>query len=106
MVLCNSISPRKNKSAGGIETPTLSKSRLSMSSCRVVCIEPFRIQNHKAQKLNYRQVPKSELMTKPRNIAGPEIRRIRSQKRMTQPDLVAKCNLAGWNISRETLAKI
>ena len=25
---------------------------------------------------------------------------------MTQPMLVAKLNLAGWNISRETLAKI
>jgi transcriptional regulator with XRE-family HTH domain len=45
-------------------------------------------------------------MKKPRNIVGPEIRRIRYQKGITQPQLVAKCNVAGWNISRETLAKI
>ena len=45
-------------------------------------------------------------MKKPRNIVGPEIRRLRYQKGMTQPQLVAKCNMAGWNISRETLAKI
>ena len=25
---------------------------------------------------------------------------------LTQPQLAAKCNLLGWNISRETLAKI
>jgi transcriptional regulator with XRE-family HTH domain len=45
-------------------------------------------------------------MQRPRNIAGPEIRRLRVQRGLTQQMLVAKCNLLGWNISRETLAKI
>ena len=45
-------------------------------------------------------------MKRPRNSAGPEIRRLRMQREMTQPMLAAKCNLLGWNLSRETLAKI
>jgi transcriptional regulator with XRE-family HTH domain len=42
----------------------------------------------------------------PRNIVGPEIRRLRKERGLSQPMLVAKLNLAGWQISRETLAKI
>jgi transcriptional regulator with XRE-family HTH domain len=40
------------------------------------------------------------------NIVGPQVRRIRYQQGLTQPQLVAKCQLAGWNISREGIAKI
>ena len=40
------------------------------------------------------------------NIVGPCVREIRIKANMTQPQLVAKCNLLGWDLSRETLAKI
>jgi transcriptional regulator with XRE-family HTH domain len=45
-------------------------------------------------------------MNLPRNIVGPQIRQLREKRGLTQPMLVAKCNLMGWDISRETLAKI
>ncbi len=45
-------------------------------------------------------------MKKPRNIVGPVVRELRERKNLTQPMLVAKLNLGGWEISRETLAKI
>lgn len=37
---------------------------------------------------------------------GPRVRQIRESKGITQDELAAKCNLAGLNISRGTLAKI
>lgn len=40
------------------------------------------------------------------NSIGPNIRRIREHHGWTQDQLAAKCNLAGWDISRGTLAKI
>jgi transcriptional regulator with XRE-family HTH domain len=40
------------------------------------------------------------------NIIGPQLRRIRYQQGLTQPALTAKCQLLGWDISRESLAKI
>ena len=40
------------------------------------------------------------------NIIGPQIKRLREQSNMTQEELTARCNLAGWNISRGTLAKV
>ena len=42
----------------------------------------------------------------PRNIIGPGLRRIRNEKGFTQPKLVEQLQLKGWDISRETLAKI
>ena len=41
-----------------------------------------------------------------RNIIGPQLRRWRKERGLTQPMLVARCNLLGWGMSRETLAKI
>ncbi len=40
------------------------------------------------------------------NIIGPQIRAIRERKYLTQEQLVARCNIIGFNISRSTLAKI
>ncbi len=40
------------------------------------------------------------------NVIGPQIKRLREQKGMTQEALTARCNLVGWSISRSTLAKI
>lgn len=45
-------------------------------------------------------------MNYPRNLIGPKVRDLREKQEMTQPMLAAKCNLLGWNLSRETLAKI
>jgi len=40
------------------------------------------------------------------NIVGRNVRKIRENKKWTQEQLAAKCNLLEWNISRGTLAKI
>lgn len=40
------------------------------------------------------------------NVAGPQVRRIRESQGLTQEELVARCNLLDWPISRGTLAKI
>lgn len=45
-------------------------------------------------------------MNKPRNIVGPIIRELREKQGLSQPQLAVKINLHGWDISRETLAKI
>ena len=45
-------------------------------------------------------------MERPRNIVGPQIKKLRKKRGLSQPMLVAKCNLLGWGVSRETLAKI
>lgn len=45
-------------------------------------------------------------MTKPRNIVGPVVRRLRHSMGLTQADLAAKLNLDGWDLARGTLAKI
>ena len=40
------------------------------------------------------------------NIVGPTVRELREKKGMTQPQLVAKLNIAGWDLSRGTFSKI
>lgn len=40
------------------------------------------------------------------NTIGPRIRALRLEKGLSQKELTARCNLAGWDISRGTLAKI
>jgi transcriptional regulator with XRE-family HTH domain len=45
-------------------------------------------------------------MKKPRNLVGPQIRKLRYQQELTQPMLAARCSRYGWNASRETIAKI
>jgi transcriptional regulator with XRE-family HTH domain len=42
----------------------------------------------------------------PRNVVGREIRRLRDQQRLSQPMLAARCRRWGWDLSRQTLAKI
>lgn len=44
--------------------------------------------------------------TKPRNIVGPQVRRIRYERELSQPDLAAKCQRIGWDISRDIIARI
>lgn len=40
------------------------------------------------------------------NLIGPNIREVRKSMNLSQKDLVARCNLLGWKMSRGTLAKI
>jgi transcriptional regulator with XRE-family HTH domain len=40
------------------------------------------------------------------NIIGPAVRRIRVEEGLTQEAFAARCQLAGWDLSRETLSKI
>jgi len=40
------------------------------------------------------------------NIVGPQIRRFRLEQNLQQEDFAARCGVAGWRLSRGTLAKI
>ncbi len=40
------------------------------------------------------------------NVSGPQIRRIRNSHSWSQPELAAKCQLAGWDVSRDIIARI
>jgi transcriptional regulator with XRE-family HTH domain len=42
----------------------------------------------------------------PRNIVGPVVRELREKQGLTQAQLVAKLNLAGWDVSRDMVARI
>ncbi len=42
----------------------------------------------------------------PHNLVGPAVRRLRSEKKLTQERFAARCNVMGWDLSRGTLAKI
>lgn len=42
----------------------------------------------------------------PLNISGDMVRRIRSRLGLSQPELAVRCQLAGWDIERDTIAKI
>lgn len=41
-----------------------------------------------------------------RNLVGPQVRRVRYAQSLTQDDLAAKLQRAGWDVSRTSLAKI
>lgn len=45
-------------------------------------------------------------MKRPRNIVGPTVRKLRSEKKISQPELAGRCQLIGWDISRDIIAKI
>ena len=42
----------------------------------------------------------------PRNIVGPQVRQLRYRDGLSQPELAAKCQRLGWDIGRDTIAKI
>ena len=46
-------------------------------------------------------MPKSQ-----RNIVGPKVRQLRYASGLSQPALAAKCQWMGWDIGRDTIAKI
>jgi len=45
-------------------------------------------------------------MTKPLNIVGPRVRKLRYSKGLSQAKLAEKCQVKGWDITREGIAKI
>ena len=45
-------------------------------------------------------------MTEPKNAIGPKLMRIRSRLGLSQEKLAAKCQLAGWDVSRDIVARI
>ena len=42
----------------------------------------------------------------PQNVVGSQIRKLRSARDLSQEQLAAKCGIAGFDVSRGTLAKI
>ena len=43
---------------------------------------------------------------KPLNICGPQVRRIRGRHRWLQPQFARECKVAGWDVSRDIIARI
>lgn len=43
---------------------------------------------------------------RPTNLIGPQLRKLRYQQRLSQAALVIKCQMKGWNLSRQALSKI
>ena len=49
---------------------------------------------------------KNHTMSHKRNIVGPQIRRYRDLRGWSQSTLAAKCQIAGWEITRDVVATI
>lgn len=45
-------------------------------------------------------------MTAPLNLIGPQVRKLRNLKGWTQEAFAAKLQVEGWDVSRESLAKL
>jgi transcriptional regulator with XRE-family HTH domain len=41
-----------------------------------------------------------------KNIVGAQVRRLRYEQKLSQPQLAAKCQRLGWDVGRDTIAKI
>lgn len=40
------------------------------------------------------------------NVCGPQVARLRNQLEWSQPQLAAKCQMIGWDVSRDIIARI
>ena len=45
-------------------------------------------------------------MKKERNVIGPSVRRLRYRQKLSQAQLAARCQLLGWNASRDIIAAV
>jgi transcriptional regulator with XRE-family HTH domain len=45
-------------------------------------------------------------MATEQNMIGPRLRSLREEEGLTQAEFAARLQIAGWDISRETLAKV
>jgi len=52
------------------------------------------------------QLPSSLNSMKALNVVGPKVRKLRNQRGWTQEVLAQKLQLAGWDVSRTSLAKL
>ena len=43
---------------------------------------------------------------KPRNIVGPQVRLLRSQLGLSQNEFAARCQVKGWDVTRDTICDI
>lgn len=43
---------------------------------------------------------------KAKNVVGPQVRRLRDKSGISQSELAATCQRLGWDITRDTIAKI
>lgn len=43
---------------------------------------------------------------KSKNVIGPQVRRLRDKAGLSQSELAAACQRIGWDVSRDTIAKI
>jgi transcriptional regulator with XRE-family HTH domain len=48
----------------------------------------------------------AERKKSPRNVVGPQVRRLRYQMKLTQEMFAARCSVLGLELSRATLSKI
>lgn len=44
--------------------------------------------------------------TSQKNVCGPSVARFRNRAGLSQTDLAAKCQLIGWDVSRDIIARI
>ena len=51
-------------------------------------------------------MPKKRSSEKHRNVVGPQIRILRDKQDWSQPELATKCQLQGWNVSRDIIARV
>ncbi len=45
-------------------------------------------------------------MTEPKNAVGPRLMSLRARLGLSQAQFAAKCQLAGWDVSRDIVARI
>ena len=46
------------------------------------------------------------MTNQPRNLIGPQVRRIRCNAGLSQPAMAQKCQRLGWDVGRDAIAKI
>ena len=64
----------------------------------------FRIQSGVNPRIPLIWVPQMKAVNK--NVVGREVARLRTERGLSQADFAAHAQRTGWDISRETLAKI
>lgn len=55
---------------------------------------------------NIEEFSKLKFVDRQKNVCGPQIAKIRNRLGMSQPELAVKCQLAGWDVSRDIIARI
>ena len=63
-------------------------------------------EHYSIERSQYCQRPINHGVKTGLNIIGKQVRRLRYQRGMSQPELAAMCQRLGWDIERDTIAKI